>query len=509
MTDTEKTTANPLLLHRCMLAALCCYLIVYFVVGERVPYNGGRGFDGYFYATLTQDLPHVLSQRIPIYQLGRIFPSACIWLGANILGISIASTDHIVSAFALYNSLWLVIAAVSWIRVSQKLRLSTEVATIGWTSLFINWTVLKQYFYFTVQTDTTAFALGVCVALCVVERRPFLLAFIALVASFTWKTVMPITFLLALFPQPVVTANTPRSRISTTLAVVGAVGAAAIAGTIVVWQYWVGASAGWQYRFQEGEAQTDLSMLPLSLLLLAGYVFYVLRSIPFARIFAIPDLRPYRGVIFFISIWVFGIFVFAALKKCCANGVYMRDVSSFIVYIFSSSVAKPGIFILAMVAAFGPAFLLLIWRLPEIMNAAASQSLGCLLFLLTSVFLTLNTESRQAVFSYPLLIAFLCAALQDTKIDRKFVLFFLLVSLLLSEIYLPLNMLGMDDISSTKIIGDVNSGVLQEFPWQLVFMNIGNYMGWTGYLIHAGSVAIIFAAFLYFRTQLSVDGEQT
>ena len=67
--------------------------------------------------------------------------------------------------------------------IARTLKLSTEVAIVGAACLFLNWIVTKQYLYFTVQTDTTAFSLGVAAALCAIERRFFSLAIVAVISA--------------------------------------------------------------------------------------------------------------------------------------------------------------------------------------------------------------------------------------------------------------------------------------------------------------------------------------
>src|SRR5215472_13436006 len=115
-----------------LTAALGCYLVTYYFVGERVPYNGGLGFDGYFYGRLAQDVPGVLGQRVPEYYLDRILPSVIVWLSAKSLGLSLASPDQVVSAFHIYDSILLVASSLAWGRLSRTLKLGAEVATIGW-----------------------------------------------------------------------------------------------------------------------------------------------------------------------------------------------------------------------------------------------------------------------------------------------------------------------------------------------------------------------------------------
>jgi hypothetical protein len=472
-----------------LTAALACYLIVYYFVGERIPYNGGLGFDGYFYGALAQDVPGVLAKRIPEYYLDRILPSVIVWIAAKGLGLSLAGADQVVSAFHIYGSVLLVAASLAWLRLSRTMKLSAELAVIGWACLFINWTVLKQYLYISVQTDTTAFALGVFAAVCTIERRPFLLAIVAFVASFAWKTVMPLTALLVLFPHPV--AAPDPTKAPTRLVAMVPIAGAAITAAITVYVTLV-----LQFHFNAGGAQVDSTLLPLSVAILALYVYYVARSAPLGRIATSPRIAGLGALAFFAGLWGLRTLILSVMSERFGNGEALVELSTFVSALFATPVAKPALFFIAMTAALGPGFILLLWHLPRVMNAAASHSLGAVVLMIVTMGLAMNTESRHLIFLYPLLIALLCAALQETGIERSFTIVFLACSFLISKAYLPLNALGMGTISSTEMVTD--PAVLLQFPWQWLVMNIGIYMGWISYAVNValtiGVAVVLFVA---------------
>jgi hypothetical protein len=478
----EPSVSNPVLW---LTAALGCYLIVYYFVGERVPYNGGLGFDGYFYGTLAQDVPGVLAQRIPEYYLDRILPSVIVWLSAKGLGLSLTGADQVVSAFHIYDSVLLITASLAWMRLSRTLKLSAELATIGWACLFLNWTVLKQYLYFPVQTDTAAFTLGVCAALCAIERRPFLLALVAFIASFVWKTVMPMTLLLVLFPYPIAEQNAAKA--STRLAAMVPIAGAVIASAISVYVTFI-----LHFRFGAGAAQVDPRTLPLSMAIMALYVYYVARSAPLARIAASFRIGRLGAVAFFLGLWALRAFILLTMFNLFGTSQEVLNLSTFVTALFASPVAKPALFLIAVMVAFGPGLLVLLWHLPRVMNAAAAHSFGAVLLLIVTMAMAMNTESRDIIFLYPLLIAFLCTALQEIGPKRQFMIVFLACSFLVSKVYLPLNAIGMGVISKSERITDTD--VLLQFPWQWFFMNIGIYMGWIGYAANlALSVGVVIA----------------
>lgn len=481
---------------RYLPAILAAYLIVYFFVGERVDWNGGLGFDGSLYGHLSADFTGVLAQRIPDYYLERLLPSLIIWLSATILHIELSTPQRIVDAFHIYNSLVLIGAAFAWMRIARTLRLTREVALIGTACLFVNWIVLKEYWFFVVQTDVTAFALGVVAALCVIERRPFLLSLVALIASFAWETVMPFTLLLILFAGPASEFN--RVKFPTS---VGAALSLAAVGVAVGYSLY--ATLVRPLHFGPGGAQVDLRALPLSIVLMAAYIFYVAHAVfltPGAMSFRIG---PPNVIAFFLAIWILRTIALRLMVHYFATGEPFLDFATFVTSLFVAPVAKPALFALGMVVSFGPGFLLVLWYLPRILAAAVAHSSGALLGVIFTMIMVFDTESRQLAFSYPLLIVFLCVALQrEFRPNRRFALAFLTCSIALSKFYLPLNALGMGMIDSSKPVTDWN--ILLQFPWQWVFMNLGISMGWIGYAVNSVLAVAVALVLLLIRSRRAV-----
>ena len=315
-------------------AILAAYLIVYFFVGERVHWNGGLGFDGTLYGHLSADFTGVLAQRIPNYYLERLLPSLIVWLSAALLHVQLSTPQRIVDAFHIYNSLMLVGAAFVWMRITRTLRLTPEVALVGTACLFVNWTVLKQYWFFVVQTDVTAFALGTFAALCVIERRPFLLTVVALIASLAWETVMPFTLILILFARPasVVTSLKVPAKVATALA---------LAATAVAVGYSLYATVLHPFHFGPGGDQVDLRTLPVSIVLMAAYVFYVGRAALLTTGALSLRIGPLRAIAFFLAIWFLRTLALWAMARHFGNGQGILDFVKFVMGLSAAQWQSP------------------------------------------------------------------------------------------------------------------------------------------------------------------------
>jgi hypothetical protein len=464
-----------------------CYLLIYFFFGERDPFNGGLGFDGVFYGHFAQNFSAMLEQGIPEYYLDRILPSLVVWLGARISGAALSSDGSIVDGFHIYNSLLLVTASLAWVRLARVLSLTTPVAVVGAACLFLNWIVAKQYWYFVVQTDVTAFVAGVLLSLCVIERRLVSLTLIAVVTSFAFKTVMPAAMLLVLFPAPA-----PERRPARLEAWLPLAGAVIVVGITLYALFVEKIDVG------SGGAKVDRSTLPLSLLALGAYVYYIADRTPVTRIAA--GCRPHGFVVIgvFFGLWLARVALLAVMAAWFANTLDIMPLKSFMLGSFVVAVAKPAAFLVAHVVSFGPAFLLFLRYLRPLLDAAATHSAGAALFLVAGLALSVDSESRVLAFAYPLMVTFLCVVLQSTPAARsgRFALVFVAGAFVLSRCYLPLNALGMGALPHGPL-NDIS--IILMFPSQWFMMMIGPYMGWPGYWTNLGffiaSAALVAALF--------------
>jgi len=192
--------------------------------------------------------------------------------------------------------------------LSRVLALTTEVAVIGAACLFLNWIVAKQYWYFVVQTDTTAFTAGVLVSLCVIERRLVTLALIAFITSFAFKTIMPMAMLLIVFPAPA--PERQPARLEAWLPLSGAALAIAMTLYALFWE---------RITVVGGGAQVDRITLPLSILALAAYVYYVARHTPLTRILTGCRIKGVKPISVFFGLWIARVAILAAMAAWFAN----------------------------------------------------------------------------------------------------------------------------------------------------------------------------------------------
>jgi hypothetical protein len=253
----------------------------------------------------------------------------------------------------------------------------------------------------------------------------------------------------------------------------------------------------WEH-FQPAAAAAPVSLtaLPLSSAVVVAYVYYAVRSFSAERILTSCRLGRLDAIGAFVALWAARAATLAAMARIYANNTSIVDVKTFLIGSAVLSVAKPGVFLIAHLVVFGPAFFLLLWYLRPVVDAAARHSAGAALFLSAVLVLSLNPESRTMTFTYPLVMTFLCIAIQEFNISWRFVIAFLVCSLLLSRCYLSLNALGMEEVGPGPL---TDYGALLRFPWQWMFMNIGPWMGWVGYVANLAMVGLVAAVLFALR----------
>jgi hypothetical protein len=125
-----------------------------------------------------------------------------------------------------------------------------------------------------------------------------------------------------------------------------------------------------------GGAKVDRSTLPLSLLALGAYVYYIADRTPVTRIAA--GCRPHGFVVIgvFFGLWLARVALLAVMAAWFANTLDIMPLKSFMLGSFVVAVAKPAAFLVAHVVSFGPAFLLFLRYLRPLLDAAATHSAG-------------------------------------------------------------------------------------------------------------------------------------
>jgi hypothetical protein len=457
------------------------YYAAYIWLGARLPVGDGLGWDGQLYAVYARDFFGQLSRfGVNSYHTNRLLPSFLVWCATKLAGVDLSGPASVVTAFHIYNGILLAGTGLVWSRIAAAARLPLGVGIVGFASLFVNWAVLQYYGFYAVLTDVTAYFLGTLVALTVIERRWLLLSATTLIASFAWNTVFPLCFLFVLFPYPT------RAELERQWAPTAATVVAAVVALICV-LFGVEPLRGFTI---------SIVFLPFSLVALAGYVWWVVKSFPTLPLLWSLRIGSPVALATFGTAWLVSAVGLAVFDHWYGVAGPSLGLKAYLLDSVATAVAKPGVFLLAHTVFFGPAMLMILISLPAVLRAAVSHSTGAALFLLTTLAMMLDAESRWLTFAFPTLVTFLCMAYREQPSRRAMVTDYLVCCLLLSKVYLPLGLIFRHMTPSENPM---------EFPLQWMFMNIGPYMGWGGYAFNLVLVLAAYRMLLRYRATLKAN----
>ncbi len=172
--------------------------------------NQGLGYDGVKYAGWAKDFHRmVFEQRLDFYFAHRILPSAIIHYGFRLLNIPLIDLN-IGRAFALVNIFSLSLLGYLWGHLSRDLRFSPQQMWLGACMFFLNTPVLVWAPMIPVQHDILAYVIGTLLIYFHVSENPIGLCVTAIVSFFTWPTGIVLGAILFIFPRKMKDANRDR-----------------------------------------------------------------------------------------------------------------------------------------------------------------------------------------------------------------------------------------------------------------------------------------------------------
>jgi hypothetical protein len=383
---------------------------------DHIPVAQGLGYDGETYGSIAL-MPERLFD-LPFNRVQRCLPSLLAHLAIRGLGLP-PTARSVVAVFSAMNAVLLVAGLGIWLRIAARLRLRTPSTVFGFCGLFVSFAGATMPYYYPVLTDTWALFLGLLVALFYLQRSRFGLLAVFLVSGLVWPSLLLFMVPLIVFPAgegriPSVRSPAWRDRM--------ALGSAVLVVALTAWALIQG---GWSDPID--------ALVPLSLAVLAGYVFQGTRLLLGSGASASPRVRP-AGLAPTLARAAAVLALFLLLQSALASAFprpteYWQRPTNLAVLILASAARAPGAFLVGHAANFGVLVLLVVafWR--RICAVAAEMGLGAWLFLAGCLAFSLNAESRHSNALWPMLVTLACVALDRLPWPRPWLLVFCGVSL--------------------------------------------------------------------------------
>lgn len=456
---------------------LCAIIILWFLFnfffGERVFSGNGLGWDGQYYAKMVEILDHYKPGQFSYYYTQRIFPSLLVFGLSKIFRFSVTDPNVIIHAFFLYNLVLVLIILYTIIKISKLQKWNYPIFLIGFSGLFLNYSVLKMLPYYPVLTDFTAYTLGLLMLYFFLINNTLKLFIVIFISAFTFPTMIYIGLLFIIFPKqfspPTKYTLSPKQfKFSERYSFVPVI--------IVILLLAVTIYLSPEHRFLVLEKRPQGAFYPS---LGAFFAYGLILIVPFFKqkyYLQINYLKILSGCVLILGIKLLLMYLADPIIDDLTMITAIKNI-------FEQLAELPFISLVSHFVYFGPVFLLLIIFWNEIVKIA-SENIALALFLMIYGFLLLGIESRCYCNAIPVLVFLLCEALMviKEKISLNFAYTIIILSLVVSKFWLPINNLN-------QMLPHFTYTNLE--PSNLYFMSIGPWMENKMYYLQGFIMVII------------------
>lgn len=448
---------------------------------EKIPVNGGFGWDGQLYGRWAKDFyQEVIIKGVGLYHIQRILPSAVVHYGLRLFRIPLED-QNIIIGFGVLNLLLLTIAAYVWGLVAGELRIGEKGKWLGFAAMFVNFATLKMAFYSPVLTDTSAFALGMLMLYFFLKENSLGVLIVSILGAFTWPSM--IYFGLALFVFPRRNNDAVPARFN--LNIVAAFFAALVILAGIIYFHFI---KNLRPSTFESKSMPVESVILLSVASTTLYVFFAAKPLTdYDGLYDITRVvRSLRRKNVLIAIAV--LLAIRMIITILGTGE-PGPTRLFFVTTLLESVTKPLIFVIAHTVYYGPPLILTYFLWKPICRLIHQHGMGLTVVMIVGVVLSINPESRRLINLLPFFVAFTVKAVESLRWNASRYWLMAGLSLLFSKIWLPINTRPLE-------------GSPLDFPLQRYFMNHGPWMSNQMYLIQGSIVLLTAVVFysLFFRT---------
>ena len=415
--------------------------------GEKLPINGGFGWDGLIYGPVAQNLT---IRALTDFYFQRTLPSVLVHAALAAFRQPY-DNQHIVLGFGLLDLGMMLALCVLLRQVADELGLSERAFWFAFAAIFVNVANFKLIWYFSVGTDPTAEALALAMLLFYLRRQEFRLFLVSLLGAFTWPTLIYAGTFLLVFRRDHVKEKEAGSLKWASLAL----SAFVCVGAVLHYYVHHGGLA-------DGLAQPIRWALPLSIFC-AGLYFYLGSEI-------LLDGMSLKALLKQIVSWriAFVLLLWAAIwvpTELWANhSIDSVTAASTIRDIVERSTARPAVFLVSHPVCLGPAFLMFFFCWRSFSRIIRRYGAGLVTVMLMGIFVSLTPESHQNTPIYVLAAPFLGILVDELNLPARFYWLFGAFALFSTKVWMPMHLPAYDD------------GQFLRFPLQRLFMNTGVWM---------------------------------
>lgn len=466
---------------------------------ERLMINGGFGWDGLWYAGWVKDFyGSIFVRGVPEYYVQRILPSAIIHYGLRLFRVPLED-QNIILGFDVYNLILVLWSVYLWGLIADRLSLRNQGKWLGFIFLFLNYAILKNNFYHSVLTDTTAFTLGLLMLYFFLAHKPWGLLLVMVAGAFTWPTVPYMAALLYVFPHNTTPGAEEQPRHTRSLRLPVIIAAAVCVVALLLYAYVLQpAKLSLYLLFLERALRIDFPLMPLSLAAVIAYLFFGLR-----RLLADESLFNLKGILEKILksrvAVVIGLLVALKLAvHALANGEPGGwPFKSFVIHTLLVALTEPLIFLVAHAVYYGPAVILLVFFWKPFCEALSRFGTGMRIVVILNFILSVNPQSRYQINIVSTFLIILVLIMDRAGVKFRSLPVWLLLCLFYSKMWYTFN--------TAPQVDDETMASLLNFPLQHYFMSSGPWMSHQMYMVQ-GSIVLVTGILLWFLMKWDLLG---
>jgi hypothetical protein len=400
-------------------------------------------------------------------QLQRTLPFAVLNVAGRILG-GVGELETLLWGMVMFHGLVLCLAVYWYFSLAQRLNLSENQTILGFLLLFCNFSLLKDMWYNPFHPGFMALMLGIGQVFYFVRAEKERLLFVSLVAGFVWPSMYVTGLVLMLFPRDKAVIHLQERPKSLYPMIVTGL----FLLVIIVSGIWTG-------KFANGGKETVLYVLSVAALLVYFLVFLVKNPVKWKQSFELLRTKTAPGNRAFLGL---GLFAFFLVVFLLSGGNAEISILALAGNYFGAILRFPLDFLVGHTLYFGFLVPLAMVFFPRIMKEMANLGLGFTTVCVFMFVFVLHPEPQFLMPFFPFLVLLVLKAIKRYRILTKDILVIGVVNILVSGVWLPLNVSGME-----KALGASDASLLLQFPAQRYWMHFGNGMSLQVYL---GATAI-------------------
>ena len=451
-----------------LLVLVLVFLFSFSFFGEKIPLNDGAGYDGTFYYSVAQNFStDFFENAYDRFRIFRIFPFFLINLFFSIFSIEPSHANLMHSMYVLHY-LNLAIQLTFFFKLARLNNWKKTTTSIIFACFFFNYFTLKNFGYEIFQTDAFATTIFLVSFYYLQQKNIFLALSISFLGLITWPTVSYTIWLLYIFnkpfPQDGLRLNFITGKlisIAFPLLSIGAVVTLYVLHKQAILESMLCMQAYLPFLI------TNACAWSVFLYILFRHCNYNIYC-PHKKKLSIPWKKITSIAIPFLAINIF--------FRMYANNEFFFNEAAFALQILLRPLKYPLITLIGHISYFGilPMLVLILFR--HLLKDVFHRTVGYTIAFVAFLFFATDSEARHILPQIPLALVPLASLLDKMNLNVKSVSALIILQLVLSHFYLPINADGLAEAIESNNFYTVA---------QRYFMSFGPWMSFHTYIVWA------------------------